>query len=170
MFIEWSNLESVRQITGIISQLAIFVAVLSLFFQFWQSRKAKELSFKNNFITCTARYTKIQELLLANEDLADLSDNIYKKTPLPDLRDLKSVRKELALCGMMFQLMEDVWMIHDFDKHSNKDENKDTFTGWNKLFTDWMKAEAVWEKWDILSSHYCKRFRDFAIENYRKAG
>jgi hypothetical protein len=134
----------------IISTIAVAISVGALVFQWWQNRKASETAFKTNFLACTSRYTQIQELLLSNDELSGLSESIYAKINVPGDRDTRIFHKELALCGMMFQLIEDVCIMHGLDKNSNRKK----LSGWDGLFRGWMRSKIIRDNWGELKNHY----------------
>lgn len=71
---------------------------------------------KHNFLSCTERYIKIQEMIINTDCLSDLNLSIYQPAQDKPFDD-KVFSKELALCGMMFQLMEDVWLMHNLEEN-----------------------------------------------------
>lgn len=116
---------------------------------------------KHNFLSCTERYIKIQEMIINTDCLSDLNLSIYQ--PAQDKPfDEKVFSKELALCGMMFQLMEDVWLMH------NLEENKGNklYAGWCTLFAHWMKTKKIAQKWDLLKSHFSKGFVEYVEREF----
>lgn len=155
------DLEQFEQITSIISHFTIITAMIGLIVQVKQNQTSNTLATKDRFLSCTARYIKIQELLLSNDKLEHINPSIFeakiqKQTPENKI----SYGRELALAGMMFQLMEDVWLMHDLDKN----KNSDIYSGWNQLFDDWMSTKEVVGKWQIIKSHFSKGFINY-VEN-----
>lgn len=116
---------------------------------------------KHNFLSCTERYIKIQEMIINTDCLSDLNLSIYQPAQDKPFDD-KVFSKELALCGMMFQLMEDVWLMH------NLEENKGDklYAGWCTLFTHWMKTKKIAQKWDLLKSHFSKGFIEYVEREF----
>ena len=161
------ELEQIDKITSIISHFAIIITALALVIQIKQNRLTNAIIFKDRFIASTARYVKIQELLLTKNELANLNAAIYKGK-------LSSVAKnqeanfimELPVCAIMFQTMEDVWLMHDLKDGGGK--HRDLFSGWEGLFKDWMATDEVKEKWRILNHHFGREFVAYVETNYLK--
>jgi hypothetical protein len=152
------NLEIFEQYSSIASNFTVIVAMIGILVNVKQNFTSNKLATKDRFLSCTARYIKIQELLLSNEKLEHINlsifgTNIPKETP----ENNNSFGRELALAGMMFQLMEDVWLMHDLDKN----KNSDLYSGWNNLFNDWMKTNEIIEKWKIIRSHFSIGFINY---------
>ena len=124
--------------------------------------KEKAMQRKYAFLGCTAQYIKIQETIITTDCLRDLNLSIYplnQSTPCDD----KTLSSELSLCGMMFQLMENVWLIHDFEK--NKRDK--LHAGWHSLFIDWMKSEKIERNWGFLKHHFSKEFIAYVEKEWK---
>ena len=159
------DLNRFDQITSIISHFTIIIAMMSLIFQYLQSRVSNRIASKDRFIACTAKYIKIQEILLSNKDLAPLNAAIYReRLDKTKLSPESALGPEIALAGMMFQLMEDVWLMHDLD--INKHDS--LYSGWHHLFQDWMSTHAIASKWDVLKLHFGSKFIYYIETNYVK--
>jgi hypothetical protein len=189
---------TVKDFFDYLSDLAIVVAVISLLLQRRQFKKTNKLALKDRFIGSTARYVKIQETLLSNSTLSSLNVDIcltrvnrtidsekhdssetFKKFKehkdnLKSLTDHEKMTmgKELALCAIMFQLMEDVWTMHDLNKNSwfltQKEEETEAeiFAGWDALFCDWMQTSPITENWEFLKHQYTKKFVEAFEKRY----
>jgi hypothetical protein len=183
------NLTEIGEITKIIANLGIFVALVGLFLQRHQFKKMNKLAEKDRFIGSTARYVKIQETLLSKDELSSLNVDIClthlnrenncsdngtavntkdknKETALRlkqlSPNDKTALGKQLALCAIMFQLMEDVWMMHGVN--DKKDEKN--FAGWNALFCDWMQTPEILKNWELLKHHFSEGFVTAVETNY----
>jgi hypothetical protein len=158
-------LDQLVKITGIISNCSIILAMATLVLQLIQNRALNKLTFKQQFIACTERYENIQQILLANDSLNRLNAGFYKDR-LPDLPEAQSAirGKELAMCAMMFQLMEDVWLTHDM----GSGKNSDVLSGWYTLFRDWMSNETIAGNWPVFRNYFGKGFVADIERNYLK--
>ncbi len=149
------DLYNLDKVTGIVSDLTIIVAMISLIFQLRQNRIQNKLAYKDRFVTCTSRYIKIQEILLSTECLNHINVGIYKnRVATISEGEAISLGKELALCAMIFQLMEDVWTTHDLET----DKDSDSYSGWKELFKDWMNTPEIAAHWPVLKHHFGRRF------------
>jgi hypothetical protein len=140
-----------------IAQLVAVVAVITSIFVIWyQYRQDRKL----NFLKCTERFIEIQKLFIDNPDLSKL--NISKSNERLNDTEKVTLSKEIALCSMMFQLMEDVWIMHKLGKHKT---NK-RYSGWNRYFKEWMSSDKVQNYWNELKVYYGDDFIDFVKEKY----
>jgi hypothetical protein len=157
------DINQIDKITSIVSHFTIIVAMLGLVIQVKQNWVSNKIAANDRFTACTAKYIKIQEILLSNADLDSLNTKIYGNR-LQNTQDCKKniLGKETAVAGMMFQLMEDVWLTHDFDK----DYDNDLYSGWHNLFKDWMCTEEIAEKWIVLKAHFSKGFIEHVDHMY----
>ena len=162
----YMNIETLDKVTSIISHFTIIFAMTSLMVQIKQNWLLNRIMSKDRFIACTAKYIKIQELLLLNDNFTYLNFNIYKNRHgiMNNDSNAHSIAKDLALAGMMFQLMEDVWLMHDLDKN----RSKELYSGWENLFEDWMNVKEIAEKWPILRFHFSKNFIQYIEGRYSK--
>lgn len=126
---------------------------IGVVFTWIKHRTEKVTQHKHSFLSCTARYLKIQELLMTTKGLSELNLSIYLLKQDQSI-DTQVFSKELAVCGMMFQLMEDVWLMHNLERH----QHDKLYAGWYALFTDWMQTEKIAEKWSLLKSHFSTDF------------
>ena len=149
------DLKEINAVTGIISHFAIVVAMISLAMQLRQNKFLNKLAYKDRFVASTARLNKILELLLSNESLNHINIGIYKRR-LPAVPEDEAIirGKELALCAMIFQLMEDVWTTHDLET----DKDSAAYAGWKETFKDWMETPEIAAYWPILKHQYGTRF------------
>jgi hypothetical protein len=132
-------------------------------------------------MACTAKYTKIQEIFLTNRNFGVLHLSIYgdkvsgvDTTLFEDKRNaVEKINDELALSAMLFQLMEDVWLVDLKRRNSwiispkKRKEYDAAYRGWDNLFRDWMETPEIREKWPILKSHYNARFVKDTERQYR---
>ncbi len=160
------TIDEFDKITSIISHFTIIVAMGSLVLQFVQNKRSNRFAYKDRFIACTAKYMKIQEILLSNDKLDHLNISVFE-SKIPREQGMKSrvFAKELAISGMIFQLMEDVWLTHDLDRHAHDD----LYSGWNHLFKDWMNTPEIVEKWTILKFHFSRKFIDYIERRYAES-
>jgi hypothetical protein len=136
-------------------------------FAFLRARRERLIGERHDFLSCTERYLRIQELMVSTESLNNLNLSIYRiETLAGQDATVDSFSKELAVCGMMFQLMEDVWFMHDLDRH----KNDPLYSGWMHLFKDWMGAEPVSEKWRLLKTHFSEPFIAFTEREFSPSG
>jgi len=157
----------IDKITSIISHFAIIVTTIALITQIKQNRRTNKIIFKDRFTASTARYVKIQELLLTKPELSQLNAAIYKgKLPTVAQNKEADTIRELPMCAIMFQTMEDVWLMHDLKDDSEK--HSDLFSGWEGLFRDWMTTGEIVEKWKILKHHFSKEFIAYVETKYFK--
>ena len=156
------SIDQLEKLTSIVSHFTIIFAMIGLIVQVRQNWFSNKLAQKDRFVSNTSKYYKIQELLLSTSKLSKLNINIYKKELADNTNLSETFNEELALCGMMFQLMEDVWLMHDFKTKNNSK----LYSGWNNLFQDWINTDEIFEKWTILKHHFSHDFIDFVEKGY----
>jgi hypothetical protein len=158
------DIEIAYKITSIAYNCTLVMLSFGAVVTYIKDKREKVSQHKHNFMTCTERYLRIQEMILSNDCLTHLNLSIYNTGRHVDKSD-ETLSKELALCGMMFQLMEDVWLMHDFDKENI---NSGLYSGWYALFCNWMKTKAIVEKWDLLRSHFSENFNNYVDKTFIK--
>lgn len=149
------DIDTLVKVTTIVYNATVVALSFGVVVAFIKDRRERALQTRHDFLSCTERYIRIQETIINTASLNDLNLGIYKNRTVIDRGiDVDTFSKELALCGMMFQLMEDVWLTHDLTKN----KNQELYSGWNRLFKDWMETEAVSQKWSLLRHHFSKGF------------
>jgi hypothetical protein len=163
------TIETLAKITTIVN--GTIATLLALFYiTVFKDRRDRAIQDKHDFLSCTDRYARIQGVIINSKCLNALNLNIYKKKVVTEEIDNDTASKELALCGMMFQLMEDVWLMHDFPKIKGKKyKDKKFFLGWTRLFKDWMEVDAVSENWGVLKHHFSDDFIAFVDGEFLKS-
>lgn len=156
-----SPIEDWVKITTVFYNCTIVLVSFSVFLTWWKYKREELSQNKNNFLSCTARYIAIQEMIINTDCLTDLNLSIYQ-SDLSKPFDANLFSKELALSGMMFQLMEDVWLMHELEKN----QEHELYAGWFSLFADWMKSEKIVEKWSLLKKHFSENFVEYVNEKY----
>ena len=190
------------EVTTVLANIAVIIGIGGLVAQWvfnWGT--ARHLR-KEGIIACNSRYYHIQELLFQNRDLDTLS--LEMKGLPPGFKNGKeeyetlnseqnngplevednTIGKELALCAMIFQLMEDVWITHDLEKVFSESKPKwhhlrtrwfNRFkkanrivqvSGWMGLFEDWMEVDRIWNRWDDLKRHFRNDFVAFVKRRF----
>lgn len=151
----------------IVTDLAIILSIIGIIYQLRQYNINAELRKKHDFITLTARYTEIQKLFLSHQDLSVLHDEILKrnngnrdkKVNYEDLyREVST--KEISICSIMFQLMEDVYIVEEL-KVGEKNKNREELAGWERLFQDWISCDRVWAIWKKSSRYFSGGFNEY---------
>lgn len=157
------NLQKIDLVTSIISQIAVIIAMSSLFVTIFQNRRSNEIAAKDRFLVCTSKYMKIQEIMLSNDKFDELNKNIYGERLIgAGLSSELFQSHELSLAAMMFQLMEDVWVMHDLDKN----KSADLYSGWDNLFRDWMTTDEISRYWKTLKFHFSRPFISYVETTY----
>ena len=149
------DLDHLDKVTSIISHFAIIIAMIGLAVQLRQNKFLNKLARKDRFVASTARYNKILEILLSNESLHHINMGIHRRR-IHEISGDEAliVGKELALCSMIFQVMEDVWTTHDLET----DKDNDAYSGWKETFKDWMSTPEIAAHWPVLKHQYGRRF------------
>lgn len=148
----------------IVTSSAIIIGIVGLMYQIKQFKINAEQRKKHDFVLLTARYGEIQKLFLEEEGLSDLKDEILKRgrgkvdkeVNFEDMYQAAS-GKEITICSIMFQLMEDVYILEGLDV----DEEREHLAGWNRLFRDWIGSDRVWAIWLRLSGHFGNGFNGY---------
>ncbi len=157
------DIDTLIKVTTIAYNGTVVALSFGAAFTFMRARRERLIGEKHDFISCTERYLRIQECLMNSESLNKLNLSIYRvKASAHQGAAGGSFSKELALCGMMFQLMEDVWLIHDLEKNMDNE----LYAGWIHLFRDWMNAEPISQKWGLLKTHFSKGFIAFVEREF----
>jgi hypothetical protein len=160
-----------------VSKIGILITLITLYINMRQTRRL-------NYIACTAKYTRIQEIFLSNKNLAALHLRIYHdqlpqtfgagpEFPEDERTTAEKLNEELALSAMLFQLMEDVWTVNLERRNSwflspeKRRDNEAIYEGWDNLFRDWMATPEIGEKWNVLKRHYNSKFVTDTESRYR---
>jgi hypothetical protein len=163
VLLKYMDADYVRSIQ-IVTNLAIIISIIGVIYQFRQYNINAEQRRKHDFISLTAKYTEIQKLFLSHQDLSVLQDEILKRNignldkgvNYEDMYGAAST-KEISICSIMFQLMEDVYIVEELEV----DEKREDLVGWNRLFRDWIFSNRVWAIWLKLSHHFGQGFNDY---------
>jgi len=158
----WVENKSVVAASSIVANLGLIMAMVGLMLHFREYNQTLRNREKAHFVDMTARFADIQRIFIENNNLEHLFAEIYRADKDQATRECSVTLSdaELAVCSIMFQLMEDVWTIHEL----TPDNCPDSYSGWMKLFAGWLRSNRVEVAWNRLNAIYGNGFRTFVTE------
>ncbi|MFY0630549.1 MAG: hypothetical protein JXR05_09220 [Flavobacteriaceae bacterium] len=146
-------MEYALNISQIIANVIVIFGILSLIFEYRHKKKQVIINDKEKFLFGTEKYIELQKSILESDYLHELNLSFYfdgNEFPEKDISLRKKKSSEIAFSGIIFQLIEDIYLLHDLEKEYDSNKAK----GWMSLFRMWMSSSVILEKWNFMKKHF----------------